>query len=137
MVIRIGSYLDTICQARARRTVPLQIPRTAFRTVACGRLLPALVAVFVFINRIRLDEIVLEQAVFEFLAGDTRRLERSRVLNERRGARHNLARASCRKHNVSKLALRSFCQHSHFSLSPQTMPEVLPPVVCAWRWSSE
>src|SRR5580704_82587 len=118
MVIRIGSYLDTICQARAQRTVPLQIPRTAFRTAACGRLLSALVAVFVFINRIRLDEIVLEQAVFELFAGDAGRLERSRVLNERRGARHNLARASRRKHNVSKLALRSFCQHSHFSLSP-------------------
>src|SRR5580704_16027765 len=117
MVIRIGSYL-TIRQARARRTAPLQIPRMALPAADCGRLLAALVAVLVFINRIRLDEIVLEQAVLEFFAGNASRLERSRVLNERRGARHNLARASRRKYNVSELALRSLCQHSHFSLSP-------------------
>src|SRR5882762_2080162 len=106
---------------------PSVIRIRAFR----GSLLPPLVAVLVRIDRIRLHEFVLDQAVLQLVARDSRGLQCPWILDQRRRTRHNLPRAPCRKHYISKLALRSFRQHSHFSLSPQTMPEVFPHGPCA------
>src|SRR5258707_3450234 len=99
-------------------------------------LLAALVAVFVFVDRCGFDEVVFHQAILEFFTRYARGLERSRILEHRRRTRHDLARAARREHHISKLALRSFCQHSHLSLSLQTMPEVLRLARGVARWSN-
>jgi hypothetical protein len=67
-------------------------PERDSHSILGGRLLPPLIAVLVFINRRRLREFVLDEAVLEFFAGDASCLECSWVFNERWRARHNLAR---------------------------------------------
>src|SRR5690242_5434204 len=108
---------------------PYKFDAGARQGATLAALLATLIAVLVFVNRRRFGELVLNEAVFEFFAGDASRLQSSGIFNERRRTGHDLAGAPRRKDHIRKLALRSFCLHSHFSHSPQTMPEVLPPVV--------
>src|SRR6266513_4747373 len=87
-------------------------------TAFLGALLPSLIAVLIRIDRCRLCEFVLDQAVLQLFARDPRGFQCSWVLDQRRRACHDLPRTPRRQHHVRKLALRSFCLHSHFSLSP-------------------
>src|SRR5277367_2738607 len=96
-------------------------------------LLAALVAVFVCVDRVRFGEVVLEVAVIQLFARDTCSLQGSWVFNHWRSAGHDLPRAPRRQHYIRELALRSFRQHIHFSLSLQTMPEVVRPAYGAAR----
>src|SRR5260370_29556408 len=54
--------------------------------------------------------------MFQLFTRDARRLQRSRILEERGCACHDLPSAPGRQHHVRKLALWSFCLHSHLSL---------------------
>src|SRR6266852_209340 len=92
---------------------PSVIRIAAFR----GPLLPPLIPFLVDVDRSRLGEVVLDQAVLQLFAGDPRGLQGSRVFDQRRRARHDLPRAPGRQDHVRKLALRSFCLHSHVSHS--------------------
>src|SRR5713226_724555 len=111
---------------------PSVIRIAAFR----GPLFPPLASVLILSDCCRLLEFILEQAVLQLFTGDSRGLLRSRILDQRRRSGHELPRAPGREHHVSKLALRSFCLHSHFSLSLQMMPEVVPPGPAGDRWCS-
>src|SRR5215472_1690227 len=75
-------------------------------------------AVLVFVDGSRFCEIEFEQTVVEFVAGDSSSLLRPGVLKQRRRSRHNLARAPGCKHDISKLALRSFALHGHQFFPP-------------------
>src|SRR6266436_2528002 len=81
-------------------------------------LLAALVAVFVFVDRVGFGEVVFHQAVLELFTSNARRFQSSGIFEHRRCSRHDLARAAGRKHHVCKLALRSFRQNIHLSHFP-------------------
>src|SRR5580704_4192214 len=96
-------------------------------------LLAALVAVFVGVDRVWLGEVVLDVAMIELFARDARGLQRSWVFDHGRRSGHDLPRSSRSQHHIGKLALGSFRQHIHVSLSLQTMPEVVRPAYGAAR----
>src|SRR5271165_856114 len=85
---------------------------------ASAELFAALVAVFIGVDGVRLDEVVLEHAVLQLFAGDARGFLRSRVLDQRRRTRHDLPGAARGQHNIGKLALWSFGQYIHFAHYP-------------------
>src|SRR5260370_15814963 len=94
------------------------------------------VPVFVLIDGGGLREVVLDQTMFQLFTRDARRLQRSRILEERGCACHDLPSAPGRQHHVRKLALWSFCLHIHLSLFLRTMPEFRPLRCAAARWRS-
>src|SRR5580704_1297402 len=100
-------------------------------------LLAALVAVFVGVDRVWLGEVVLDVAMIELFARDARGLQRSWVFDHGRRSGHDLPGAPRSQHHIGKLALGSFRQHIHVSLSLQTMPEVVPPAYGAARFGNE
>src|SRR5260370_17243546 len=78
-----------------------------------GPLLAPLVPFLIHVDRRRLREVVLDQAVLQLFARDPRGLLCPWVFDQRRRAGHELPRTPPRQYHIRKLALRSFCLHSH------------------------
>src|SRR5262244_3901804 len=81
-------------------------------------------------------EFVFDHVVIDFFAGKARIFKCTRIIHKWRCACHQLPGAACRKHDISKLALRGFRLHGHLSLSLQMTPEDSQPRHGGARWNT-